>query len=242
MDGIQMQRLRLVATQGLLHVLCFYLTYLWLFVLQIMESIDIPREDVYVVLVLQAIFSPMAGLFNAIIFFRPQYCFLKSKGEPHVKAMVHAVFPPANGETVEADPELQQSSWRMRRQSKRAPNLVHRLLSIRVHEEAIKTSPKETKESVPGMQDFDDFEVSIDEEEGKPAAWTQEPDQCPGQILCAQPPPGRDEVQAKFISRYTSNNSESLSSIPDSQRTASSTLKEGEEKELATVDTDTVHC
>jgi hypothetical protein len=92
------------------------------------------------------------------------------------------------------------------------------------------------------MQDFDDCEISSDEEEGKRAAWKQEPDQCPGKILCAQPPSGRDVVQTETISQYTSNNSESLVSVPDSQGTASSSLKEGEEKEWDTTDTDTVDC
>ena len=71
----QNHRVRLVSTQAYLYVFSFFLTYTWFIALQIIESIGLIRElpIVYYMIFLQAIFSPLAGLWNALIYFRPMY-------------------------------------------------------------------------------------------------------------------------------------------------------------------------
>ncbi|KAG7346118.1 hypothetical protein IV203_005186 [Nitzschia inconspicua] len=76
----QANRVRLVSSQASLYVGTFFLTYSWFFVLQIVESLDADSRasfPTYPFMILQAFFTPMAGFWNALIFFRPKYIALR---------------------------------------------------------------------------------------------------------------------------------------------------------------------
>ena len=78
----QARRIRLVSTQASLYIGTFFLTYSWYVALQIAESInavDRPGFPAYPLMIVQAIFSPMAGFWNALIFFRPTYLTLRRR-------------------------------------------------------------------------------------------------------------------------------------------------------------------
>ncbi|KAG7365291.1 hypothetical protein IV203_038494 [Nitzschia inconspicua] len=71
---------RLVSSQASLYVGTFFLTYSWFFVLQVVESLDTDSRasfPTYPFMILQAFFTPMAGFWNALIFFRPKYIALR---------------------------------------------------------------------------------------------------------------------------------------------------------------------
>lgn len=72
----QVKRIRAVATQAFLYVLAFLLVYTPSMCLRIMESKNYDAEDeqsLFPLLVLQAIFLPLAGFFNCAIYVRPSY-------------------------------------------------------------------------------------------------------------------------------------------------------------------------
>lgn len=67
---------RAVATQALMYVLAFLTTYIWGAVLRFMDTFSISANDeakFFTLLVLNAIFLPMLGFFNLLIFTRPRY-------------------------------------------------------------------------------------------------------------------------------------------------------------------------
>jgi hypothetical protein len=77
-------RIKEVATQGLLYVATFYLSYLAAFIVRVLESFGFNAEQeaiFYPVLVINAFMLPLQGFFNAFIYTRPNY------------ARVRAAFP-----------------------------------------------------------------------------------------------------------------------------------------------------
>jgi hypothetical protein len=63
-----------VATQAFLYVGSFYMTYIWTFILKVLNAQDLDSESqVFPLLVLQSIFMPMQGFFNLLIYVRPAY-------------------------------------------------------------------------------------------------------------------------------------------------------------------------
>jgi hypothetical protein len=76
----QANRVRLVSTQAYLYIGSFFLTYSWFFLLQIVESMSdevISSFPTYPFMILQALFTPLAGFWNALVFFRPKYIALR---------------------------------------------------------------------------------------------------------------------------------------------------------------------
>lgn len=73
--GQTAKRIRLVSSQASLYVGTFFLTYIWFIFLQIVESLSYNQSNfpAFPFVVLQALFTPAAGFFNALIFFRPRY-------------------------------------------------------------------------------------------------------------------------------------------------------------------------
>jgi hypothetical protein len=72
----QQNRIQAVATQALLYVGTFLLAYSWAFAVKVAESLGFQAQDearIFPVLVLQAIFLPMHGFFNLIVYSRPNY-------------------------------------------------------------------------------------------------------------------------------------------------------------------------
>ena len=72
----QKNRIRAVATQALLYVDAFFLTLLWVVVIKIIGDEGFTQENesqFYWLFVCQAVFSPLTGFFNLIIFVRPRY-------------------------------------------------------------------------------------------------------------------------------------------------------------------------
>eukprot|EP00934_Nitzschia_sp_Nitz4_P005674 Nitzschia sp. Nitz4//scaffold23_size168460//81228//82844//NITZ4_002220-RA/size168460-processed-gene-0.124-mRNA-1//-1//CDS//3329543638//5664//frame0 len=68
------ERAKSVATQGFLYVGSFLFTYCWAFAVRIMEAsgMTAAEEDrFYILYILQAIFLPMQGCFNLLIYVRP---------------------------------------------------------------------------------------------------------------------------------------------------------------------------
>ena len=69
-------RLKTVAVQSFMYVSSFLLAFTWSGAARVLESQDFHEDsegDMYLLLVLQAIFSPMQGIFNMIIYVRPRY-------------------------------------------------------------------------------------------------------------------------------------------------------------------------
>jgi len=97
----KVKRVRAVATQAFLYVAAFVLSYVWTGVLRNLESAGYTREDeatLFPLLVLQALFEPIQGWFNLLVYVRPRYmqartkfgaetrwwCFRKALFENHV--------------------------------------------------------------------------------------------------------------------------------------------------------------
>ena len=76
----QANRVRLVSTQAYLYISTFFLTYTWFFTLQVIESLptgSAANFPTYAFMILQAVFTPLAGFWNALVFFRPKYISLR---------------------------------------------------------------------------------------------------------------------------------------------------------------------
>mmetsp|Transcript_19752 Transcript_19752/g.47721 ORF Transcript_19752/g.47721 Transcript_19752/m.47721 type:complete len:630 (+) Transcript_19752:241-2130(+) len=74
----QANRVRLVSTQAYLYISTFFLTYTWIFTLQVIESTgNAENFPFFVFFILQAVFMPLAGFWNALVFFRPRYILLR---------------------------------------------------------------------------------------------------------------------------------------------------------------------
>lgn len=72
----QQQRIQTVATQAFLYVGTFMIAYVWAFAIKVAESIGTQAADearIFPVLVLQALFLPMQGVFNLFVYSRPDY-------------------------------------------------------------------------------------------------------------------------------------------------------------------------
>jgi len=81
-DCPQVANTKAAATQAFLYVGSFVLTYLWSTILRFMESFDILINDeaaLFPLLVLQAVFLPMLGVFTLLVFVRPQYLRCRSR-------------------------------------------------------------------------------------------------------------------------------------------------------------------
>ena len=75
-DDPQLRRIQAVATQGFLYVAAFLLSYVIAVTLRIFEGLGGTASDegrLYPLLVLQAIFMPMQGFFNLLVYVRPNY-------------------------------------------------------------------------------------------------------------------------------------------------------------------------
>lgn len=72
----QNRRIQAVATQALLYVGTFLLAYAWAFGIRVAESLGVQAADearIYPVLVLSSIFLPLQGVFNLLVYSRPNY-------------------------------------------------------------------------------------------------------------------------------------------------------------------------
>ena len=70
----QDKKVKAVSAQAMLYVGCFFITYIWSFILRILGSMDINDEiQLYPLLVLASIFHPLQGLFNLMVYSRPNY-------------------------------------------------------------------------------------------------------------------------------------------------------------------------
>lgn len=79
-EWMQLQRLQLVQSQAFLFVASFFLTYLWVMLLMVAESIVYADEEevdiirrTYWLQVLMAIFYPSQGFLNMLVYVRPKY-------------------------------------------------------------------------------------------------------------------------------------------------------------------------
>lgn len=75
-EDSQTRRVRAVATQAFLYVGSFVTAYVWTAILRIMESLEFDAEDeasIFPILVLQALFVPIQGFFNLLVYVRPRY-------------------------------------------------------------------------------------------------------------------------------------------------------------------------
>jgi len=76
------QRLRQVATQAFMYVFSFLATYIIPVILRVLESMGYRPADedqFYFLLVLQALFLPLIGFFNLLVYIRPRY--LRTRSE-----------------------------------------------------------------------------------------------------------------------------------------------------------------
>ena len=78
----QQKRSNFVAVQASFYIGTYFVTYVWFNLLQIVEGIaasDRPNFPAFPFMICQAIFSPLAGFWNCMIYFRPRYLQLKSE-------------------------------------------------------------------------------------------------------------------------------------------------------------------
>lgn len=76
----QIEQVREVASQGILYVFSFYLAYFPAFVVKAAEAFGVTRdveEDWYWLMLLNAMLPPLQGLFNALVYLRPNWKRLK---------------------------------------------------------------------------------------------------------------------------------------------------------------------
>lgn len=76
----QIEQIREVASQGVMYVVSFYLAYFPAFVVKAAEGFGVTREvegDWYWLMILNAVCPPLQGLFNAIVYLRPNWKRLK---------------------------------------------------------------------------------------------------------------------------------------------------------------------
>jgi len=73
----QLEKIQMVRTQALLYVGSFFMCYTWSLILHVLEQTGYSRtqsgNSLYVLLLLQAFFRPMAGVFNMLVYLRPRY-------------------------------------------------------------------------------------------------------------------------------------------------------------------------
>lgn len=71
---LQAQQIRQVVTQATLYVMAFTGTFIWTIALRVCESQGWVNElPLFPIMVLQAVFLPSTGVFNALIYLRPRY-------------------------------------------------------------------------------------------------------------------------------------------------------------------------
>lgn len=102
--SIQIQRTRMVAVQASLYIAAFWACFIWTVILRIMESQNFDAEDeaaIFPVLVLQAVFVPLTGVFNLLVFLRPRYLQTRSTFPEATRfwALRRAMY----GETIQED-------------------------------------------------------------------------------------------------------------------------------------------
>jgi hypothetical protein len=104
---------RMVANQNLLYVGAFFLCFIWSGVLQIAISVDpegFQAGKYFFFNVLQGIFYPSQGLFNALVFFRPNYMRIRSSVEgrniSRWQCMQFALFPRSTSSATQQTPDL----------------------------------------------------------------------------------------------------------------------------------------
>lgn len=87
-DDSQMRRIRAVAAQCFLYVAAFVVSYSWGVVVRILEGMGYDAKDeasIYALLVGQAVFGPLPGWFNLMIYLRPRYLRIRNDfGEQQV--------------------------------------------------------------------------------------------------------------------------------------------------------------
>ena len=96
-DKHQQAKIDSVAAQAFLYVGTFYVSYTWLFILKVMESVNLTaagESRVYVLLVLNAAFNPLQGFFNLCVYTRPLYIKYRQERpeEPIAWSLVRAWF------------------------------------------------------------------------------------------------------------------------------------------------------
>jgi hypothetical protein len=70
----QERRIQTVAMQAFLYVGSFYMTYIWTFILKVLDAQNVEsKSEVFPLLILQSICMPMQGFFNLLIYTRPEY-------------------------------------------------------------------------------------------------------------------------------------------------------------------------
>ena len=87
-------RMRNVAVQSFSYVGAFLLVNAWPTILRILDNEGVGDEsDVFVLLVLQAIFLPSQGFFNCLIYLRPRYSYRRSRfaSETRWESLVHVI-------------------------------------------------------------------------------------------------------------------------------------------------------
>ena len=93
----QQAKIGSVAAQAFLYVGTFYVAYLWVFLLKVMESFNFTASDearFYPLLVLEAFFAPIQGFFNLCVYTRPLYIKYRQEcpEEPKLWSLVRAWF------------------------------------------------------------------------------------------------------------------------------------------------------
>lgn len=82
----QLRRLKWISSQAFLYVASFFICVIWVGLLAGMENragdSSIMLTDIYPIMVLNSIFSPLQGLFNMLVYIRPKFLNLRHK-YPH---------------------------------------------------------------------------------------------------------------------------------------------------------------
>mmetsp|Transcript_43928 Transcript_43928/g.105980 ORF Transcript_43928/g.105980 Transcript_43928/m.105980 type:complete len:468 (+) Transcript_43928:226-1629(+) len=117
----QLQRLRLVSSQAFLFVASFFACSIWMFLLGIGEirAVTVQEEmkimlDMYPILVLSSVVTPLQGFFNMLVFLRPRYVRTRHDhpSETRLWAATYAIFgsPSKAGDRQVPKPHGEQSN------------------------------------------------------------------------------------------------------------------------------------
>ena len=113
----QQKRIQAVATQAFLYVGTFFMAYSWAFIIKVLESMGYKKKDeetLFPVLVLFSLLLPIQGVFNLMVYTRPNYLRVQQEfpGEPRWWILKRAWFGTQVQRITSVDASLQSNFFK----------------------------------------------------------------------------------------------------------------------------------
>jgi len=80
------KRIRMVATQSFLYIASFMLSYGWLYILNVLQTLGYDNQkELYIILLFASIFYPLQGFSNTFVYIRPKYIRYRQRYNEHTR-------------------------------------------------------------------------------------------------------------------------------------------------------------